>query len=342
MLVMKRLLAAVAAGIVLSLGSSISAMAAEGKWDSNILGWWYQYEDGTYPKNTWAEINGYRYYFDREGYMITGWKKIEGNQYYFTKTGELGTGWCYNEDKDRWYYFNEDGTFQKNWFYEKGNWYWFSYYGEMADDGYKTIDGKRYYFFDDGRMASNQYVGLEYIDENGTPDSRYDIVLEGREKTISKEEKEQITVALKNIPRGWIRYFNEKGWKMMYYTDKSYFSAPDTEEGVYYVYHKLDTSYKKLKFTDPDSLTKAFGEYIGYAAGCYEEDSQYGKQLKEQQQLLLSSVYIPSYFDGDIKFYFGQLTQAYLGWDTKNEVKSASQTAYDIMTTILYAKETED
>ena len=43
--------------------------------------------------------------------------------------------------------------------------------------------------------------------------------------------------------------------------------APMTDEGVCYVYHKTDQRYKKIKFTDPESLTRAFGEY---AAGAVE------------------------------------------------------------------------
>lgn len=335
----KRWRIGVLAGILLSLGCFTDVFAQGGTWKSNFIGWWYQYEDGTYPKNVWSEINGYQYYFDREGYMVTGWNKIGGIPYCFRETGELAKGWCYNDSTNRWHYFNEDGSYQRNWLYDNGSWYWFSYYGEMAEGGLKNIDGKSYYFFDDGRMAANQYVGLEYMDENGIHDSTYDIVLEGRSKTIGKDERNRITEAMKNIPRGWIRAFNESGWKLMYYTDKSYFSAPDTEDGVYYVYHKLDSSYKKLKFINPDSLTKAFGEYIGYASGCYEENSEAKETLLKERTSLMEYVSVPSYFEGDMKFYFGMLTQAYLGWDTKNGVASASETAFKIMTDLLYSKE---
>ncbi len=48
---------------------SISSYAAEWKQEADGR-WWYQYDDGTYPQNGWAKINGKDYYFDAEGYML--------------------------------------------------------------------------------------------------------------------------------------------------------------------------------------------------------------------------------------------------------------------------------
>lgn len=147
--------------------------------------------------------------------------------------------------------------------------------GRDGSSGYRTIDGSRYYFYENGQMAANQYVGLYYMDENGQRDKRYDIVIEGKSKdaAIPSETKDEITEALKNIPRGWIRYFADHGWQILYYPDKEYFSAPESGGGTYYVYHKLDTSYRKIKFS-PEALTEAFGEYIG-SGGVLESDSQF-------------------------------------------------------------------
>lgn len=308
-------------------------------WQMDVQGWWYQREDGTYPKEEWLLVNGYWYYFDRIGYMVKGWNKIDGEQYCFTNTGELVRGWAYDKVREKWYYYNEDGNVQKDWLYDLGSWYWFTPRGEMADSGYRTIGNAKYYFFDNGQMAANQYVGTSFLDESGQHDKRYDIVLEGKKKDITGEEKDYITDALKNVPRGWVKYFLDHGWKIMYYTDKSYFSAPDTSEGVYYVYHKLDTSYRKLKFTDPESLTKAFGEYIGYASGCYEEDSTVAADLIQQQPFLMDYLDIPDYFDGDTPFYFGSLCKAFLEWDSKNGILEASPIAYEIMNQIVHSKD---
>ena len=66
-------------------------------------------------------------------------------------------------------------------------------------------------------------------------------------------------------------------WKMdaefLFYKKKQYFSAPSTSSGIYYVRYSTDRRYKKVKFCDADSVLQAFGEYVGYRAGCYRENS---------------------------------------------------------------------
>ena len=41
------------------------------QWCQNENGWWYSYTDGSYPVNTWKEIDGKYYYFDGNGYMLS-------------------------------------------------------------------------------------------------------------------------------------------------------------------------------------------------------------------------------------------------------------------------------
>ena len=38
-------------------------------WKKNSKGWWYEYDDGSYPKNEWKIINNKWYHFDKYGYM---------------------------------------------------------------------------------------------------------------------------------------------------------------------------------------------------------------------------------------------------------------------------------
>ena len=52
----------------LSVASYLTAFA--GQWQKNETGWWYQYDDGSFPVNTWEEIDGKQYYFDNNGYML--------------------------------------------------------------------------------------------------------------------------------------------------------------------------------------------------------------------------------------------------------------------------------
>ncbi len=49
---------------------SFSSFAAEWKQEADGR-WWYAYDDGSYPQNGWAKIDGKDYYFDAEGYMLS-------------------------------------------------------------------------------------------------------------------------------------------------------------------------------------------------------------------------------------------------------------------------------
>ena len=70
---------------VLTLVTLISAFypltSFAGEWKSDNNGWWYQNDDGSYPKNTWQWIDGNKdgisesYYFNENGYLLTNTTK---------------------------------------------------------------------------------------------------------------------------------------------------------------------------------------------------------------------------------------------------------------------------
>lgn len=335
---------AVAAGILLSIGSLTTAMADEGGWKYDSGGWWYQYEDGDSPRNCWKEIDGNRYYFDQNCYAAVGWMKIKGYYYCFDETGVQKLGWRYYEDEDKWYYFKEDGSVQKGWFQDQdGSWYWLGVRGEMMKSGYRNINGVRYYFYEDGKMAANQYAGTYYMNEYGQHNGDYDMVIEGKikESALNTEAREAITKALKDIPPEWIRRFVDQGWEFLYYPERSYFEAPDSGGSIYYVYHKLDTSYRKIKFCKPEALTQAFGEYIGYMSDCYDDDSLAMRDLFMCQANVDEFINLPDYYADDSKFYFGKLVEAYLDPEKNVEMEAASPEACQILKDILYSKDGE-
>jgi len=85
-----------------------------GQWVRNDKGWWYKYEDGTWPANAWLYLpwkNEYKwYFFNAEGYMATGWLYWKDNYYYLYPyadgdCGYMFTGW--HEIGGKWYYFYE-------------------------------------------------------------------------------------------------------------------------------------------------------------------------------------------------------------------------------------------
>ena len=57
---------------------SMTSFAGECKQDAS--GWWYQNDDGSYPTNTWKEINGKQYYFDNNGYILTNTSTPDGQK----------------------------------------------------------------------------------------------------------------------------------------------------------------------------------------------------------------------------------------------------------------------
>lgn len=101
-------------------GSYIRANAESGNWVLDEKGWWFKFNDGTWPAGKWMylEWNGRNdwYYFHTDGYMATGWfQQDDGLTFYLhnVSDGTLGhmyTGW--NQIDGKWYFFNtvSDGT----------------------------------------------------------------------------------------------------------------------------------------------------------------------------------------------------------------------------------------
>ena len=61
----------------------------KGQWKQSGNKWWYQYEDGTYPKNEFIAIDNKLYRFDQYGYMQTGWFKVNNEDYYAASSGVI-------------------------------------------------------------------------------------------------------------------------------------------------------------------------------------------------------------------------------------------------------------
>lgn len=60
----------------LSASSVFTSLAAE--WIQDTKGWWYQEDDGSYPSNSWKEIEGKQYYFGSDGYMLSNTTTPDG------------------------------------------------------------------------------------------------------------------------------------------------------------------------------------------------------------------------------------------------------------------------
>ena len=252
--------------------------------------------------------------------------------------GGGGANWHYSQKGHYWYYCDDDQSPHTGWLFYEGDWYWFNSEGRMEDGGYANIDGVQYYFYGNGHMAQNQYIGLNYRNADGIAWEEQDIRVVGTESP-NTEDRDMITDALYEVPRGWFAQFEKDGWQMMFYKKKEYFAAPDTDMGIYYVYHSLDTNYKKVKFCNTDALLQAFGEYVGYAAGCYKEDSEWMQQLWQEQKALNNVLNIPEYYSNDVQFYFGMLISTYLDYEGRQDMEQISPKACEILDDILHLKD---
>ena len=172
----------------------------KGQWKQSGNKWWYQYEDGTYPKNEFITIDNKLYRFDQYGYMQTGWFRVNNEDYYATSSGAIkaqwvgsGNNWYYVDADGKMvtgfqtisgskYYFETNGLMKKGWFKVNGtdyyastsgeikaqwvgsgnNWYYVDADGKMVT-GFQTIAGAKYYFASSGLMQTGWFkINGEY------------------------------------------------------------------------------------------------------------------------------------------------------------------------------------
>ena len=164
--------------------------AMAGTWMNDAIGWWYRYEDGSYPASAAIAIGGATYRFDARGYMVTGWA-LEGGQWFYygdsgaqaagwanvngiwyyldPATGAMATGWVFVNgtwyylspsgamatgwvrDGSAWYYLTPSGGMAIGWLHEGDSWYYLGSSGAMAT-GTQQVDGTTYTFGPDGRL----------------------------------------------------------------------------------------------------------------------------------------------------------------------------------------------
>ena len=252
--------------------------------------------------------------------------------------GNGGSRWFYSDKNHHWYYYDEDRNVHTGWLKYEGEWYWFDSSGWMENSGSAVIDGVPYHFYVNGHMTWNQYIGLKYYDGDGQQDEEHNIRVVGSENPTS-EDRDLITDYLYEVPRTWIAQFIKDDWQFMFYKKKNYFAAPSTDMGVYYVDHSVDTHYKKAKFTEADSILQAFGEYVGYAAGCYKEGDTRMQTLWNEYNTLRNVLEIPDYYSNDAQFYFGKLFAAYLDGETRDDIINSSPEACEVLEEILHLKD---
>jgi len=153
-------------------GVGQSDEAKAGAWVKDATGWWYRYEDGSYPASTQLRIDGAIYRFDARGYMVTGWvsegghwfyheasgaqvsgwANVDGTWYYLDPiSGEMASGWT--KVRDTWYYLGSSGAMRTGWMRDGSTWYYLADSGAMAT-GWARIGSSWYHFAPSGAMST--------------------------------------------------------------------------------------------------------------------------------------------------------------------------------------------
>ena len=154
--------------------SAPSPARKAGAWKRNGRGWWYRYEDGSYPSGEAVVIDGNVYRFDASGYMRTGWV-LDGGQWYYhaasgaqasgwllsgvhwyylsPQTGVMATGWV--KVGTTWYYLSPaNGAMATGWLKDGGHWYYLNRPSGAMATGWLRIWGTWYHFADNGQLIA--------------------------------------------------------------------------------------------------------------------------------------------------------------------------------------------
>ena len=159
-----------------------------GHWVLNSTGWWYAYDDGTWPAGGIVSIQGTDYAFDASGYMVTGWYLSPEGWYYFQESGAKAVGW--QNIGGVWYYLDGENTEHPGlmvgtgWHLIQGQWYYMTESGAMAADWLLLSEGW-YYLGRDGAMKTGwQNISGVWYYLNGANEERPGLMAENCKRVI--------------------------------------------------------------------------------------------------------------------------------------------------------------
>lgn len=169
--------------LVLAAALMVPTTAYGASWERNATGYYYLYDDGSYPADGIYEINGVRYAFNERGYMATGWQFSSGKWYYFNPThGGQECGWV--KVSGKWYYMDASN-------------------GGAMHTGWLDVGGQRYYLDESGAMKTGIFSVMNR--EDGVS---YAYQADGSGALIRNTEKESGDSIIRYDENGVMMYRN--------------------------------------------------------------------------------------------------------------------------------------
>ncbi len=268
-------------GILFAAGFALAAAfpSFAAGWQQDAAGWWYQNDDGSYPRDSWLRVGGTWYYFDGNGYMATGWRNIGNTWYYLDANGAMHTGWL-DVDGER-YYLDKDGAMKTGFFHisselPKSEYLYQAYADGSLKRGLTESDGTRKVHYDkDGIIQYKTGNSTLAGDANDLSAWRYiynisDIDQETKQDAnLVKSERQDLMIRYKsdfddNVRGKDSRKYPkalERWQSRVRYAMSGYLSPEEIEDYIDFVSHysRPDIDFGDSTTIDDDGLTEAFG-----------------------------------------------------------------------------------
>ena len=159
------------------------------KWIKSGAKWYYVGEDGYMATNQWVQDSKGYCFVGKDGYVVynqwvkdsTGWGYAGADGYrVYSKWMKDSKDWCYVDANgylatNKWvadstgmcYLDNNGYMVYSKWIKIDSDWYYVNASGYRVEKAWVKYNDVWYYLKEDGVMATDEYIGKDYVDENG-------------------------------------------------------------------------------------------------------------------------------------------------------------------------------
>ena len=271
-------------------------------WNKSGNRWWYKFEDGSFAKSGWFNIDDTSYLFDDAGYMLTGWQKYEDDWYLLSDSGNPLTGW--QQRNGKWYLLDDSGCMLTGWQCQENKWYLLDDSGNPLT-GWQNQDGDWYLLSSSGYMLTGwqkQSGKWYYLDEN----DNYGVMCIGE---VNIDEKTYYFNQDGTMYTGWLKEINKWADTNEDCIDWKYFNQDGSMQIGW-----LTLNGEKYHFSDYGYLKCSYPSR-GETIVIREIDGQGYYGFDQNGCMVLGwQVYHDKFNDSDHWMYFDQDGLSHNGW----------------------------